>query len=147
MWVNSWVWPFQIRIIASLAGQQAYLGEFGENFDARGKVKSHFSSHHSLRQQLSTRAVKFSHELTQVSLLIIISLKQSSKKAGCLKRTRTLLLLASPSQIKSLKSPVTCTEFATITVTQIRFIEGVCCQYCAVCSLHMIKTQLQKRNR
>ena len=96
---------------------------------------------------LPTRAVKFSHELTQVSLLIIISLKQSSKKAGCLKRTRTRVLLASPSPIKSLKSSVSCTEFSTITVTQIRFIEGVCCRYCAVCSLHMIKTQLQKKNR
>ena len=148
VWVNSWVWPFQIRIIASLAGQQAYLGEFGKNFDARGKVKSHFSSHHSSRPPaLPTRAVKFSHELTQVSLLIITSLKQSSKKAGCLKRTRTRVLLASPSPIKSLKSSVSCTEFSTITVTQIRFIEGVCCRYCAVCSLQMIKTQLQKKNR
>ena len=112
------------------------------------KVKSHFSSHHSSRPPaLPTRAVKFSHELTQVSLLIITSLKQSSKKAGCLKRTRTRVLLASPSPIKSLKSSVSCTEFSTITVTQIRFIEGVCCRYCAVCSLQMIKTQLQKKNR
>ena len=108
-------------------------------------MKSHFSSHHSSRPPaLPTRAVKFSHELTQVSLLIITSLKQSSKKAGCLKRTRTRVLLASPSPIKSLKSSVSCTEFSTITVTQIRFIEGVCCRYCAVCSLHDKNTTTEK---